>query len=46
MQRPGAGMPSDGVQKVREVQRLVPGEGHIRVGGARATRVSQILLKI
>jgi len=37
MQRPFTGRPSDVVEKVREVQRVVPVEGPIRVGGARAT---------
>jgi len=40
MQRPFAGVPSDGVEKVREVDRLVPVEGGIRVGRARPTGVS------
>jgi len=40
MQRPFAGMPSDVVEKVRVVERVVPVEGRIRVGGARATGVS------
>lgn len=40
MQRPFAGVPSDVVEKVREVERVVPVEGRIRVGGARATGVS------
>jgi len=40
MQRPFAGVPSDVVEKVREVEREVPVEGRIRVGGARATGVS------
>jgi len=40
MQRPFASVPSDVVEKVREVERVVPVEGHIRVGGARATGVS------
>jgi len=37
MQRPFAGVPSDVVEKVREVERVVQVEGPIRVGGARAT---------
>jgi len=40
MQRPFAGVPSDVVAKVREVGRVVPVEGRMRVGGARATGVS------
>jgi len=40
MQRPFAGVPSDVVEKVREVERVVPEEGRIWVGGARATAVS------
>jgi len=40
MQRPFAGVPSNLVEKVREVERVVPVEGRIRVGGARATGVS------
>ena len=40
MQRRFAGVPSDVVEKVREVERVVPVEGRIRVGGARATGVS------
>jgi hypothetical protein len=40
MQRPFAGVPSNVVEKVREVERVVPVEGRIRVGGARATGVS------
>jgi len=40
MQRPFAGVPSDVVGKVRDVERVVPVEGRIRVGGATATRVS------
>jgi len=40
MQRPFAGVPSDVVEKVREVQTVVPVEGRIRVDGARATGVS------
>jgi len=30
-------VPSDVVEKVREVERVVPVEGHMRVDGARAT---------
>jgi len=33
-------VPSDVVEKVREVERVVPVEGRIRVDGARATGVS------
>jgi len=44
MQRPFAGVPSDVVEKVREVERGVPVEGRIRVGGARATGVSFLFL--
>ena len=44
MQRPFAGMPSDGVDKVREVERVVPVEGRIGVGGARATGVSFLFI--
>jgi len=40
MQQPFAGVPSDVVGKVREVERVVPVEGRIRVGRARATGVS------
>jgi len=40
MQRHFAGVPSDVVEKVREVERVVPVEGGIRVGGARAMGVS------
>jgi len=40
MQRPFAGVPSDVVEKVREVERVVPVEGRIRVRRARATGVS------
>jgi len=40
MQPPFAGMPSDVVEKVREVERVVPVEGRIQVGGARATGLS------
>jgi len=40
MQQPFASVPSDIVEKVREVERVVPVVGRIRVGGARATRVS------
>ena len=40
MQRPFAGVPSDIVEKVREVERVIPVEGPIHVGGARATGVS------
>jgi len=36
-------VPSDVVEKVREVERVVPVEGRIRVGRARATGVSFIL---
>jgi len=43
MQKPFAGVPSDVVEKVREVERLLPVEGRIRVGGARATGVSSFL---
>ena len=43
MQRPFAGLPSDVVEKVREVEREVPVEGPIWVGGARATGVSFLL---
>jgi len=42
MQRPFAGLPSDVVEKVREVERVVPVEGRIRVGRARATGVSSL----
>jgi len=40
MQRLFAGVFSDVVEKVREVERVVPLEGRIRVCGARATGVS------
>jgi len=40
MQLPFAGMPSDVVEKVREVERVVRVEGRIWVGGARAMGVS------
>jgi len=40
MQQPFAGVPSDVVEKAREVERVVPVEGRIWVGGARATGVS------
>jgi len=40
MQRPVSSVPSDVVEKVREVERVVPVERRIRVGGARATGVS------
>jgi len=40
MQRPFAGVPSDAVAKVKEVEREVPVEGRMRVGGVRATGVS------
>jgi len=40
MQRPFAGMPSGLVEKVRQVEMVVPVEGRIRVIGARATGVS------
>ena len=43
MQRPFAGIPSDVVAKVREVKRVVPVEGRMRVGGARATAVTFLL---
>jgi len=45
MQRPFASVPvpSDIVENVREVERVVPVEGCIRVGGARATGVSFLL---
>ena len=33
-------MPSDVIEKVREVEKVVAVEGRIRVGGARATGVS------
>jgi len=44
MQQPFAGVPSDVVEKVREVERAVPVEGPIRVGGARATGVSFLFI--
>jgi len=40
MQRPFAGVPSDVVEKAREVESVVPVEGRIQVAGARATGVS------
>jgi len=40
MQRPFAGVPPKVVEKVREVERVVPVDEGIRVGGARATGVS------
>jgi len=40
MQTPFAGVLSDVVEKVRDVVMVVPVEGRIRVGGARATGVS------
>ena len=43
MQQPFASVLSDVVEKVREVERVVPVEGRIPVGGARATCVSFIL---
>jgi len=43
MQRPFAGVPSDVMENVREVERVVPVEGGIRVGGARAPGVSFLL---
>jgi len=43
MQGPVAGMLSDVVEKVRERERVVPVEGRIRVGGARAAGVSFVL---
>jgi len=46
MQRPFAGVPSDRVEKVREVQRLVPVEERIRVGAARAMRVSFLFFSL
>ena len=44
MQRRFAGVPSNVVEKVREVERLVPVEGRIRVGGARPTGVSLLFV--
>jgi len=46
MQQPFAGMPCDVVEKVREVERVVPVEGRIRVGGARATGVSFLFFSL
>jgi len=40
MQQPFASVPSDVVEKVRDVERVVPVKGRIRVGGARPTGVS------
>jgi len=40
MQRPFPGLPSEVVEKVRDVERVVPIEGRILVGGARATGIS------
>jgi len=40
MQRPFAHVLSNVVEKVRKVERVVPVEGSIRIGGARATAVS------
>jgi len=40
MHPPFAGVPSDVVGKVREVEKVVPVVGRIRVGGARATGVA------
>jgi len=40
MQRSFAGMPTNVVEKVRDIDRVVPVEGHIRVGGPRAMDVS------
>jgi len=40
MQLPFAGVPSDVVEKVSEVERVVPVAGGIRVGGARGMGVS------
>ena len=40
MQRDFAGVPADLVEIVREVEWVVPVEGRIRVGGARARGVS------
>jgi len=40
MQPPFADKPSTVLEKVREVERVVPVDGGIRVGGARATGVS------
>jgi len=40
MQGPFAGVPSNIVEKLREVERVVPVEGYIQVGGARDTGVS------
>jgi len=42
MQQPFASVLSDVVEKVREVERVVPVEGRIPVGGARAMGVSFI----
>ena len=39
MQRPLASVLSDVVRKLSEVERVVPVDGRIRVGGARATGV-------
>jgi len=40
MQRHFAGMPCDVVEKQSEVERVVPVEGRLWVGGARATGLS------
>jgi len=43
VQRPFAGVPSDIVEKGRVVERMVPVEERIRVGGARVTGVSFVV---
>jgi len=43
MQRPFPGVRSGVVEKVRDVERVVPVEGRIRVGGARARGDSFLL---
>jgi len=44
MQQPFAFVASDVGEKVREVERVVPVDGRIRVGGARAAGVSFFFL--
>jgi len=46
MERPFAGIPSDVVEKVRQVERVVAVEGGIRVGRARATGLSFLLFVV
>jgi len=44
MQQRFAGVPPGIVEKAREVERLVPVEGHIQVGRARAAIISLVFI--